>query len=163
MNCEQVRPLLYRFADERLLPSDVEVVSEHVANCVACAQRYRKIGELDEWVVDIEDEQPSGRLRDTLLTLYRERITRTHPERGLFRSRMRSLRRVAAVIVVALVSSTMTWVAVRPGDARRQVHGTSALPRVELGDVFPIVIAAPYFVLHEDGHTESGVRIEIIE
>lgn len=163
MTCEQVGPLLYRFADDRLLPDDAEVVSEHVAECSACAQRYRKIGELDEWVVDVEDEQPPGRLRDTLLALYRERMSRKHPEQGLLLSRMRSLRRVAAVIVVALVSSTMTWVAVRPGDAQRPVSGKSAPQPVELGDVFPIVIAAPYFVLHEDGHTESGARIQIIE
>ncbi len=163
MTCEQVRPLLYRFADDRLLRSDADIVSEHVANCSACAQRYRKIGELDEWVVDVEDEPPPGRLRDTLLTLYRERMTGKHPERGLFRFRMKSLRRVAAVIVVAFVSSTMTWVAVRPGDAPRPVPGKSALQPVELGDVFPIVIAAPYFVLHKDGHTESGARIQIIE
>ena len=163
MECSHVRPLLYRFVENQLLPDDAAVVRKHLSGCEACLVRARQIVAIDEAVLSGEEEPPSPRLRQKLLADYRRLMTRktsSHPSWWL---RFAGLRRVAAVALIVFGSSTTTWFAVHSYYRTMSTEVPSERARVSLDHVFPLVIRHPYTIEHQNGQRESGTRTHIIQ
>lgn len=163
MECTHVRPLLYRFVENQLLPDDAAVVQKHLSGCEACSVRTGQIVAIDEAVLSAEEERPSPRLRQKLLADYRRLMTRkisSHPSWWL---RFAGMRRVAAVALIVFGSSTTTWFAVHSHYRTMSTEVPSERARVSLDHVFPLVITNPYSIVHQNGQRESGTRIHIIQ
>lgn len=163
MECTHVRPLLYRFVENQLLPDDATAVQDHLSGCEACLVRARQIVAIDEAVLNAEEEWPSPRLRQKLLADYRRLMTRKTSEHPSWAVRFAGLRRVAAVALIVFGSSTTTWFAVHSHYRILSTEVPSERARVSLDHVFPLVISHPYTIVHQNGQRESGTRTHIIQ
>lgn len=163
MECTHVRPLLYRFVENQLLPDDAVVVRKHLSGCEACLVRARQIVAIDEAVLRAEEERPSPRLRQKLLADYRRLITRKTSKHPSWPVRFSGLRRVAAVALIVFGSSTTTWFAVHSHYRTMSTEVPSERARVALDHVFPVVISQPFTIEHPNGQRESGTRTHIIQ
>ena len=163
MKCENAHPLLYRLLEDRLLDEDAETVREHVDECPSCRARFERITALDESVLEAEDERPSAHLRPALLSSYRRQMaTQTAPE---FRwwARIATMRRAAAIALVAFLSSGGTWLTLREPGTQSTLSPKVTETGVSLDHVFPLLINEPYTIMYEDGRTQRGARIQIVQ
>ena len=163
MECTHVRPLLYRFVEDQLLPDDAAAVQEHLSGCEACSARTGQIVAIDEAVLSVEEEPPSPRLRQKLLADYRRLITRKTSNHPSWPVRFAKMRRVAAIALIVFGSSTTTWFAGRSYYRATSREVPSERARVSLDHVFPLVISHPYTIEHQNGQRESGTRTHIIQ
>lgn len=163
MQCQEVRFLLYRLVDGRLLDRDADAVREHFKSCRACRKRYRQIVRLDEYMMSAEAEQLPARLRERLLTTYRRRIANKMEPKHRGWMRLVSLRRAAAIALVAVLSGGTTWTVVRHGGGVPGTPLTETQARMDLDHVFPLVLSDSFTMVHPDGRRESGTRIRIVE
>lgn len=163
MECTYVRPLLYRFVEDQLLPDDTAAIQTHLSGCEACSARTGKIIAIDEAVLSAEDELPSPHLRQKLLVDYQRLITRKTSNQPSWPVRFSWMRRVAAVVLIVFGSSTATWFAVRSDFRTTSTEILSDGARVSLDHLFPLVLSNPYTVMHLNGQRESGTRIHFIQ
>ena len=163
MECMHVRPLLYRFVENQLLPDDAAAVQEHLSGCEACSARTGQIVAIDEAVLSVEEEPPSPRLRQKLLADYQRLISQKTSKQRSWPNRFAGMRRVAAVALIVFGTSTTTWFAVRSHYRNMSTEVPSERARVSLDHVFPLVISHPYTIVHQNGQRESGARIHIIQ
>ncbi len=163
MECKHVRPLLYRFVEDQLLRDDAVAVQEHLSCCAACSARAGQIVAIDEAVLSAEEELPSPRLRQKLLADYRRLVTRKTSNHPSWPVRFARMRRVAAIALLVVGSSTTTWFAVRSHYRSMPTEVPSERARVSLDHLFPLVINNPYTIIHPNGQRESGTRIHIVQ
>ena len=163
MQCENVRLLLYRLLEDRLLADDAEGVREHLEQCPTCANRCRQIGALDESVMDADAERPSPQLRPRLVAAYRKHMAAQATPRRAWWIRAARLRWVAVIALVAFVSSGLTWGLLRDGSGHSSQHPAGSHAHLSLDQVFPLLLDYPYTVTHADGRQETGSRIRIIQ
>lgn len=163
MECESVRPLLYRLIEDRLLPSDEPAARAHVDACPDCAQRLRQIVALDESVMNAESEQPPASLRPKLLEAYRRAMAHRRATSSVWKRRTTIMRRAAVFAMVAFGSGTVTWLGVRQLDSTLLPSAPVTVTPIALDHVFPLRFTVPYTVQHEDGRTQRGVRIQFFQ
>jgi anti-sigma factor RsiW len=160
VDCSEVRPLLYRFAEAGLLADDTAAVAEHLAGCASCMERQQRIAALDELAMAAEDEQPDDRLRHALLSDYRRVLSAKRAGRRSWHRRMRPVLRAAAVAIIAAGSGTATWLTLRdrPGSTE-----TAPPASVSFDHLFPLEFTNAYNVTHEDGRQESGAHVVLVQ
>ncbi len=163
MNCNDVYPLMYRFLEDRLLDDDAGAVRKHLDACSACCERCERIVVLDESVLEAEDDRPSPRLRSLLLSDYRRYMVADVASRSPWWDRMRTVRRVAVIALVAFVSSGGTWYALRDADVRSVHLPETSQVGISLDHLFPLLIRDSYSIVQEDGRTQHGSRIQCVQ
>ena len=108
MECESLRPLLYRLIEDRLLPSDESAARAHVDACPDCALRLRQIVALDESVMNAESEQPPASLRPKLLEAYRRAMAHRPATSSVWKRRTAIMRRAAVFAMVRPAAAVET-------------------------------------------------------
>ncbi len=92
MNCDELKPLVFDYLDEKLDPESIARFTAHMDDCPECREQVSLLRQTWMGLAELPQEEPSDRLRERFYTMLESQQVAAKPIRQPIRAWFRNLR-----------------------------------------------------------------------